>query len=172
MGTDLTDAALFPILQNITAADPRIRSVAFSSVRDGEGIRWHRGYYLGVLRMMYTLQLDDECRDHQAIHVMAVTHDWPFGKPGEPVPASTQQAERRRLPFIERQGFIFNDNFFHTVANTCMGRRVAVYLDVLNHELPWLLAAVDWCLMSLVAMYNPFADYIAEWQTGAYSSGT
>ena len=130
---------LFAVLE--PSLGTSVHSVVLSSVSESVRITRHHGYYPFVNRVLFPLLVPHNCTTTLRI--------WSSGDSTSPTD----------IEYELYTPIVFNDMYEHEVITTCRDqKRVVLFLDVFNHELPWIFSLAHRAILMVSSIYNPFLD--------------
>lgn len=113
----------FPILSKLIENED-IYTCFFSVIDGKKKIHTHRGPYAGILRYHYTLFSNNDKNDYLKV-------------------------KNKKLYWMEKKGFLFDDTYYHKLSKKSRGTRVAIIIDV-KRKLPYLLDKLNTYILSLI----------------------
>lgn len=113
----------FPILSKLIE-DEDIYTCFFSVIEEKKKIKTHRGPYAGILRYHYTLFSNNDKNDYLKV-------------------------KNKKLYWMEKKGFLFDDTHYHKVSKKSNGTRVAIIIDI-KRKLPYLLDKLNTYILNLI----------------------
>ena len=118
----------FPLLSKLIS-DEEIYTCFYSVIDGKKKIPTHRGPYAGILRYHYTLYSSNDKNDYLKVR-------------------------NKKLYWMERKGFLFDDTHYHKVSKNSSGIRVAIIIDV-KRKLPYLLDKLNTWILNKI-FYKKF----------------
>ena len=113
----------FPILSKLIENED-IYTCFFSVIEEKKKIKTHRGPYAGILRYHYTLYSNNDKNDYLKV-------------------------KNKKLYWMEKKGFLFDDTHYHKVSKKSTGTRVAIIIDI-KRKLPYLLDKLNTYILNLI----------------------
>ncbi len=113
----------FPILSKLIENED-IYTCFFSVIEGEKKIHTHRGPYAGILRYHYTLFSNNDKNDYLKV-------------------------KNKKLYWMEKKGFLFDDTHYHKVSKKSGGTRVAIIIDI-KRKLPYLLDKLNTYILNLI----------------------
>ncbi len=113
----------FPILSKLIENED-IYTCFFSVIEGEKKIHTHRGPYAGILRYHYTLFSNNDKNDYLKV-------------------------KNKKLYWMEKKGFLFDDTHYHKVSKKSGGTRVAIIIDI-KRKLPYLLDKLNTYILTLI----------------------